>query len=206
MSEELIPTLTEWETKYRSEPHFLIDFKRIMGGQSNLKDFLYIEGSDKYFIKDGDNFARYRKAAHDLDKGRAEVTWKIKPVGAKNNINRREINWRVDSTPEEAICAGLEASGYTFDFSIYKSCHIYHMENNSKDEATVVFYTVYDTTDKVSAKVDTFVEIEIDEHLVTSLTEDQAMEIITKYEKILEPLGLNAQRRLKKSLFEIYRR
>lgn len=202
MSEILIPTLTEWETKYRSEPHFLIDFKKIMGSQPNLKDFIYVEGEDKYFIKDGDNFARYRKAAHDLDNGRAEVTWKVKPAGAKNNINRREINWRTDSTPEDAILAGLEISGYTFDFSIYKSCHIYHTEN----EATVVFYTVYDTTNGTSTKVDTFVEIEIDEHLVTTLTEEQAMDIITKYEKILEPLGLSPQRRLRKSLFELYRR
>lgn len=201
MSDKLIESLTEFETKYRVEPHLLIEFKQIVSKLPNLKKFLYVEGEDKYFIKSGDHFARYRSPAHGLDDGRSEVTWKRKPAGAKNNINRTEINWRVNGTPEEAIVAGLEGDGYVFNFSIYKNCHIYNL-----DDVTLVFYTVFDTTTPKVTKTDTFCEIEICEELVITLTEVQAMEIISKYEKILEPMGLNAQRRLRKSLFEIYRR
>lgn len=201
MTDKLIEALTEFETKYRVEPHQQSEFKRVVGTLPNLKKFIYVEGPDLYFIKSGEDFARYRKPSHGLDNDRSEVTWKTKPVGAKNNIKRTEVNWRVDGTPEEAILAGLELTGYKFNFSIEKNCHIYNLE-----DATLVFYTVFDTTDGKPSKMDTFVEIEIDEHLVSTLTEDQAMEIIEKYEKILEPLGLSAQRRLRKSLFEIYRR
>jgi hypothetical protein len=37
-------------------------------------------------------------------------------------------------------------------------------------------------------------------------TEEQAWGIIAKYEKLLDSIGLNAQKRLRKSLFEMYYR
>lgn len=199
--EALVPTLTEFETKYRMEPHLLLQFKQIVGKVPNLKEFLYVEGEDDYHIKEDGSFARYRRASHGTDGQRCEVTLKVKPEGAKNNIIRKEVNWRTDITPKAAIDEGLRLMGYVYNFSIYKMCHIYNL-----NDATLVFYTVYDTTSEKCSKTDTFCEIEIDEHLVSSLTEEQAMAIIVKYEKILEPIGLSAQRRLRKSLFELYRR
>lgn len=201
--DELIEKLTEFETKYRVEPHLLTEFKRIVGnlGPEKLKGFIYVEGPDYYFTKPDGSFARYRRPSHGLDNGRSEVTIKVKPEGAKNNIKRKEVNWRVDTTPEDAIREGLSLMGYKPNFNIFKTCHIYNLT-----DSTLVFYTVYDETDGKVTKEDTFVEIEIDEHLISTLTQDQAMELIVKYEKLLEPLGLNAQRRLRKSLFEMYRR
>jgi hypothetical protein len=38
------------------------------------------------------------------------------------------------------------------------------------------------------------------------LTEDQAWAIIEKYEKILEPVGITAHKRLRRSLWEMYKR
>jgi hypothetical protein len=38
------------------------------------------------------------------------------------------------------------------------------------------------------------------------MTEKEAWAVIEKYEKLLEPVGINAYKRLKKSLFEIYKR
>ncbi len=37
-------------------------------------------------------------------------------------------------------------------------------------------------------------------------TEEQAWDIIAKYEKLLENIGLSAQKRMRKSLFAMYKR
>lgn len=197
---EKLDRLIEFETKYRVDQGLLIEFKSIMASLDGLKKFISVEGGDEYFVK-GEQFLRYRKAAFGMDNGRTEVTMKTKPVGAKNNIIRREWNWRVDNTEPETIREGIKDLGFTFNFSIYKICHIY----NFKD-ATVVFYTVYDTTDKKPSGIDTFVEIEVSEKNIGKLTENQAWEIIEKYESILAPMGITPQKRLKKSLFEMYER
>lgn len=198
---ETIPTLTEFETKYRVEPHYLTEFKRIMETLTGLSKFIYVEGPDYYFTKPDGSFARYRRPSHGLDNGRSEVTIKVKPEGAKNNIIRKEVNWRVDLTGEDAIREGLRLMGYKPNFSIWKSCHIYNFH-----DATLVFYTVYDTTDGKASRADNFVEIEVDEDKVSSMTEQQAWEVILKYEKALADVGLTPQKRLRKSLFEMYYR
>jgi adenylate cyclase class IV len=198
MTTNLVSKYTEFESKYRVEPHLLTEFKSIIGQISELKKFLYIEGADEYWLKE-DQFIRYRKPAFGLDNNRSELTMKTKPDGAKNNIKRREINWRIDETPSETVREGLKDLGFVFNFSIYKICHIYNF-----NDATVVFYTVYDTTNGKPTKTDSFCEIEVSEDNIHNLTEEQAWDVIFKYEKILEPIGINAQKRMKKSLFELY--
>lgn len=198
--EALVPKLTEFETKYRVDAALLTEFKSIVGRQeAEVHKFIYVEGPDEYWVRADGAFARYRRPSFGLDGNRSEVTMKTKREGAKNNIIRREWNWRVDGTPPDTIREGLKDFGFKFNFSIWKSCHIYNLE-----DATVVFYTVYDTTDGKASKMDTFVEIEVSEEKISGMTEDQAWEIISKYEKILEPVGLTAQKRLRKSLFEMY--
>lgn len=192
--------LTEFESKYRVEAHLLIDFKRIVSGLPDVERFLYVEGEDEYWTKET-KFLRYRRPSFGLDNNRSEVTMKTKPTGAKNNIIRREWNWRVDNTPPDTIREGFKDLEFDFNFSIFKSCHIYNLP-----DATLVFYTVYGTTDGKPSKTDTFVEIEVSEEQVSEMTEDQAWDIISKYEKILEPVGLSPQKRLRLSLFEMYRR
>jgi adenylate cyclase class IV len=54
--------------------------------------------------------------------------------------------------------------------------------------------------------MDNFVEIEVSEEKISSMTEKEAWAIIEKYERALEPVGLTAKNRLRKSLFEMYRR
>jgi len=198
--ETKLANFVEFETKYRIEPQVLTQFKELLDNTEGLKKFIYVEGPDVYYTK-AEGFARYRKASHGLDNNRAEVTLKVKPVGAKNNIIRKEVNWRVDETPKEAIAEGLMEMGFKFNFSIWKSCHIYNLE-----DATLVFYTVYDTTDGKSPKTDNFIEIEVCEELAPTLSESEAWQIIVKYEKLLEPLGITPQKRLRKSLFEMYKR
>ena len=191
----------EFETKYRVEDQQLIEFKKTVDLIPGEKSFIYVEGPDYYYVHPDmdDSFGRYRKPSYGLDNGRCEVTFKIKPKGAKNNIIRKEFNWRVDKTPEETIKAGFDALGFVFNFSIVKNCHIYFLE-----DANLVFYTVYDTTDGKPKKTDSFVEIEVNEEKIKLMTEEDAWKVIEKYEKLLEPIGISPQKRLRKSLFEMF--
>lgn len=231
--ETTIPKLTEFETKYRVDPSTLTEFKRIMDTLPNLTKFIYVEGPDDYFtnehittafenligkinsdkLKDEFTalvastigqfppFMRFRRPSHGLDGNRQELTTKYKQEGSKNNIQREEKNIRVDNTDTDTVKSFTEDIGYKLNFSIWKTCHIYNF-----DDATLVFYSVYDTTNGKAAKMDNFVEIEVSEEKVSEMTEDQAWGIIEKYEKALEPVGLTAKSRLRKSLFEMYKR
>lgn len=191
---EKIEQFTEFESKYRVEGDKIYQFKEIVESMGEPSDFIYIQGPDYYFVRDDERFARYRKADNDKS-GRAEVTFKLKPVGAKSNIQRKEYNWRVDKTPYQEIAEGLEDQGYKFNFKINKFCHIYKFK-----EVTLVFYSVRDE----KGKLDHFVEIELDEATIHHLTVDEAMEKIRKYEAILAPIGISHRGRLTKSLFEMY--
>ena len=204
----------EFETKYRVEDHQLILFKQIMDTSPEEKRFIYVEGPDFYWTypkwwfdnnsewDESGTFVRFRKPSYGLDNGNRQVTWKYKPKEAKNNIQRIENNWDIkDKTEEASITKQLQCSGCRFNFSIVKNCHIYVLA-----DATLVFYTVYDTTDGKPKKTDSFVEIEVKEENMKNTTAEQAWAVITKYEKILEPIGVNAQKRLKKSLFAMYKR
>jgi hypothetical protein len=205
---------TEFETKYSVEDHQLIQFKQILDGFNEEKTFIYVEGPDLYFTyptwwfkqnpqwdPEG-TFARYRKPSYGLDDGRRQVTWKYKPKDSKNNIQRKELNWNLDdSTADTAVLEQMELNCTTFNFSIVKNCHIYKLA-----DATLVFYTVYDTTDGKPKKAECFTEIEIDEETIAQKTEEQCWDIIVKYEALLEPIGVSAKKRLKRSLFKMYRR
>lgn len=191
MSEEKLAHHTEFETKYRVEGDLVYKFKAIVS-ELDYKNFVYAEGPDYYYTKPDGSFLRYRKAVTEK---RAEVTMKEKPTGAKSNISRKEVNWRVDRNSKETIHEGAIMMGYKFNFSIWKSCHIYNLK-----DATLVFYTVRDDNNKL----DHFVEIELDEDNIHNLTLNEAMDIIRKYEKVLAPLGITYKNRLTKSLYEMY--
>lgn len=229
---ELVAKHTEFETKYRVDPASLTEFKQIADRLPNLEKFIYVEGPDTYYTNEHITkrleafaetlseknkeafkalfdetigafppFMRYRRPSHGLDGDRKELTTKYKQSGSKNNIQREEKNIRVDKVDEDTIMKFVSDLGYKLNFSIWKTCHIYNFS-----DATIVFYSVYDTTNGKASKMDTFVEIEVNEEKVSEMTEKQAFEIIEKYEKALETVGLTAKSRLRKSLFEMYKR
>jgi adenylate cyclase class IV len=189
---ETLDRHTEFETKYRVDGDLQFKFKALVS-ELDYKQFIYAEGPDYYFTKPDGSFLRYRKAATEK---RSEVTLKEKPKDAKHNVLRKEVNWRVDYTSKESIHEGAEMMGFTFNFSIWKACHIYKM----KDGTTLVFYTVRGEDNKVNH----FIEIELDEDKIGTMTYEEAMDKIRSYEKILSPLGISHNKRLTKSLYEMY--
>ena len=191
---------TEFETKYKTTAETLTTFKQVVEELPGLKKFLYVQGPDYYYIKpdskEGEiDFARYRKAEHTSDGG--TLTFKQK-TNSKNNVIRKEDNLDLaKNMTKEKVEANVQRLGYKFNFSIWKMCQIYKYA-----DATLVFYTVID----VDKKVAHFMEIEVDEDTIGELTEDDAWDIIKKYEEILAPTGITYKNRLTKSLFDMYRK
>ncbi len=183
----------EFETKYEVDSDLLFQFKSMVKDLQPNK-FIYVEGPDTFFTAPGrdDVFARFRRATYG-DGKRAEFTIKQKEQN-NSNVIRTEINWRVDNTPKEDIIKGAELMGFEFNNEIFKTCHIYNL-----DDVTLVYYSVQE-----DQKVTNFIEIEVNEKL--DITEEQGWEIIKKYEDYLAPLGISAQRRKRLSLFEMYRK
>lgn len=196
MDQETDKTLEfhEVEVKFRVEESILNDWKQLVEKFDGLNEFIYVESDDVYYVK-GDEFLRHRFSTHKKDK-RSELTYKSK-TGDNNNIIRKEINLRVDNNTKDTVKEFANCLGFEYDFRIGKYVHIYKF-----DEVTLPYYTVIDE----NGKRDTFIEIEVNEDKIHNLTEDECWEIIKKYEGLLAPLGITAQKRLRKSLFEMYRK
>jgi len=187
----------EFETKYNTDGELVYKFKEIVGSHPDIEDFLYVEGDDIYYTK-GEEFLRYRMPQSKKNK-RAELTYKTKH-GNKNNIARTEVNLRVDPNDHATVEKFVNILGYEQNFRITKICHIYYTK-----EANLVFYSIIDHANK-SKSMSHFIEIEVNEELATGLTEEENWDIIRKWEGVMAPLGVLAQKRLRKSLFEMYRK
>jgi len=180
----------EIETKYSADKIKMEAFEALVEPMKPTKKMM-VSSYDDYFInKDGD-FVRYR---YTDDRG--ELTIKKKTTD-KNNNERIEINVPTTGDNLPTVGAFLDYLGYKHNFGIYKTCKIYWLDN-----MVVVYYVVYDKDLKEQRR---FIEIEADEsHCWES--EAQAWDQVVKWEKLLEPLGISPQNRLKKSLFEMFRR
>lgn len=183
----------EIETKYDANEIDRLTFK-VLARSLNPTKFIYGEGTDVYFIKEADDFLRHRMPMVNSDDKRSELTFKKKST-EKNNMIRTEVNLRIDLNDSELVSAFCEGIGYKKNFSVYKMFDIYFFA-----DANIVYYSVLDDFGKTA----NFIEIEASEDI--GLTEDKAWEIVQKYEKLLSPVGITAQKRKKLSLFEMYRR
>jgi len=204
-SEEKKLEFHEVEVKFRFDEAKLNDWKQLVRSlidkeDFDFKEFIYVDSDDVYFTRPLTTdieyeFVRYRYSDNKKDK-RAELTTKRK-LKDGNNIFRMEKNLRVDHNSAKLVTGFVEDLGFKFNFKIQKFVQIYKFK-----DATLPFYTVIDE----SGKRDTFIEIEVDEELLHNMTEDQAWEVIKKYEAVLAPLGVTPQKRLRKSLFEMYKK
>lgn len=183
----------EIESKYRADKIDRLKFKEL-GNSLNPKNFLYVESDDTYYTKSETEFLRYRAADKNTKSKRSELTFK-KKTARNNNLVRVEVNLRVDTNTPETVKEFAEGLGYKFNFQITKYCDIYYY-----DDADIVYYSVRDE----EGKYQSFMEIEVMEGYAKS--QEEAKAILSKYEKLLEPLGITYQNRLRKSLFEMYRK
>ena len=191
----------EVEVKFRMEGEKLFEWKKLVAELDGLKgDPIYVESDDIYYTKkitdeEEFEFVRYRFSNLRKDK-RAELTIKSKTKSG-DNIVRKETNVRVDNNDKATVESFVNGLGFEYNFRISKMVWIYNFE-----DATLPFYSVIDE----NGKVEHFAEIEVNEEKLKELTEDQAWDIIKKYEEILAPLGITHKNRLRKSLFEMYRK
>ncbi len=184
----------EVEVKFRFDEAKRNDWKQLVESLEGVKDFIYVESDDIYYMK-GNEFLRHRFSNFKKDK-RAELTYKSKTKKG-DNIIRKEVNLRVDASDHATVKEFSGSLGFERNFKISKYVDIYHFE-----DATLPFYTVISE----DGKRETFIEIEVNEDIIHKLTEDEAWSIIKKYEELLSPLGITHKHRLRKSLFEMYRR
>jgi adenylate cyclase class IV len=150
-----------------------------------------VSSYDTYFINDSQDFVRYRWTD---EKG--ELTIKRK-TSRSNNNERIEVNVPTAGGNLKTITAFCSLLGYKLNFEIFKTCNIYWV-----DKVVLVYYVVYD---KELKELRRFIEIEADEDLEWE-SEETAWNEVVKYEKLFEPLGITHQNRLRKSLFEIFRK
>lgn len=178
----------EIEVKYAADHIKLQDFLNIINTLP-IKKSLLVSSFDEYFTNNKNDFIRYRH-----NEGRGELTIKQR-VSNKNNNERIEVNVSAGGNNIESIAKFANLLGYQHNFTIYKTCQIFWL-----DKVDLVYYVVYD---KEFKELRRFIEIEALEEIPWTSAEEAWAEI-TKYEKLLEPLGITPRNRMKLSLFQLF--
>lgn len=193
----------ELEYKYSAEGVSLRAFqdrmreiiKNFPEDQVRIKD---VSSWDTYYTKSNGEFCRYRNS--EL---RPELTIKRK-LSNKNNQKRIEVNLPLDNRNhrsdklDELVSVYMDQEGYAKNFKIYKTCFIYFI-----GPLNYVFYIVYDENMKEQRK---FIEIEFDEEVARTMSEAEVFQRLDEFELLLAPLGITSKNRLRKSLFESFRK
>lgn len=179
----------EIELKYSADDISLSDFRKIVDTLPIHKK-LMVSSFDDYFVNNNGDFVRYRHSS-----GSGELTIKRK-TSEKNNIDRIEVNIPTSGDNLVAISAFVGLMGYEHNLTIYKTCEIFW-----SDKVDLVYYIVYD---KDLHELRRFIEIEALENVEWE-SEEHVLNEVLRHEKLLEPLGITPQRRLRKSLFEIFK-
>ncbi len=190
----------ELEYKYRADNVSLSHFKALMNSRRSPFTSNIIAASwDIYYSQDGleDSFQRFR-----VDTGRPELTKKVKTKDG-NNWVRVESDLPLDPArvSEEKVAFHVGLDGYRENFRIFKYCDMYF-----ENDLNYVYYIVYDENMRESGR---FIEVEVNKDRVAPLLllgPNAPMEALRRGEQYLEGLGITAQNRLKKSLFELFRR
>jgi adenylate cyclase class IV len=180
----------EVESKYDAENVKREAFLAIMESLPVRKK-MNVSSYDTYFVNNVGNFIRYRWSD---DKG--ELTIKRKTTKSNNN-DRVEVNLPTSGGSLSTVEAFCQLLGYKTNFEIFKTCNIFWV-----DKVVMVYYVVYD---KELKELRRFIEIEADEDLEWE-SEEQAWNEVVRYEKLLDSLNITPQNRLRKSLFEIFRK
>lgn len=184
---------TEVEFKYAAENISLETFTEFCKNRGPER-FVMAAGYDHFYdhAKDADTFCRHR-IGPDMN----QLTFKRKTAD-NNNFVRTEHNIDLDTKviPEqvEALC---QEFGYRHNVSIFKNCFVY-----TYSWYTLVYYICYNLD---MNELGRFVEIEMKEdHKWAS--DNQPMAELLVIERTCKALGILPQARIKRSLFEMFRK
>lgn len=184
---------SEIEVKFRADDISLGKFHEFCKNRPNLQSYITAFGPDHFYsnTKDTDSFCRHRVGA-DMN----QLTFKRKTAGT-NNFIRVEHNIELKGASGEQIAALVKEFGYDYNTSIQKVCFVYKY-----DFYTLVYYFCYDLDMKELGR---FVEIEMCEDYNWANQQD-AWDQLVAMERICRPLGISPQGRIKRSLFELFRK
>lgn len=183
----------EIEFKYNADNITLANFLNFCKDRGPSK-LIVAAGWDHFYEKSNDDSSFCR---HRIGPDANQLTFKRKTTDS-NNFVRTERNLDLGRTATKEDIDGLCAEfGYKYNTSLYKNCFVHKFE-----WYTAVFYICYDTNMKELGR---FVEIEMDEDHAWS-SEQEAWDELVVLEKLFKPLGLSAQSRIKRSLFELFKK
>lgn len=187
-------TFKELEFKFKADHVKLQDFLKFIE-QYNSDIRKDVSSWDYYYTNETnqEEFIRYRES------DKPELTIKRK-VNTNNNWERVEVDLPLDNARinKQTVDAWVALEGYKQNFSIYKTCFIFWIGN-----INTVYYIVYNENMK---EVGRFIEVEVNKEAVPKLGTEKAFEELKSFEQSLAALGLIPQNRLKRSLFEMFRR
>lgn len=189
----MIKNNLEIETKYNAAEIPLTEFKKFCE-EREPERYIQASGFDYFYSSPDDpaSFCRHRTGA---DKN--EFTYKKKTSDSNNTI-RREVNVQMEKGEPIATGAALaESFGYKYNTSIFKTCFVY-----TYSWYTLVYYICYDSEMKELGR---YLEIEMKEDYGWK-SEEEAWNQLIIIEKLCKPLGVTPQARIKRSLFELYRK
>lgn len=183
----------ELERKYRGDDIKLTDFIKFAESLSPVKQ-LEVASWDIYYagnkFKLPFEFLRYRKGEP------AQLTIKIKS-DEKNNADRFELDLDLFKAKDFIINTFAKLIGFEENFRIYKDCTIYWY-----DKVDIVYYIVYDKNKKERGR---YVEIEARKDAQFSGPEE-AWNCVNEMEQKMSALGIIPANRLKKSMWEIFKK
>jgi adenylate cyclase class IV len=143
----------------------------------------YVVSCDDYYILNNCNaldrphFVRFRKGG-----GMQELTLKVKE---KENVVRAEINLDVSNNDDASVVEFLTLSGYNKAFQVYKEAWIWHID----DCIVISYYTLSDGRSVIELEAENYD------------SEEEALEILEEWHK---NLGLDSEKKEKRSLYEIF--
>jgi len=184
----------EIEFKYAADNVSLVQFLAFCEDRKGLKQKFIASGYDHFYDKkdEPDSFYRLR-VGEDF----TQLTFKRR-TSTLNNVVRTEHNVSLSSnTSEDQIRALVGEQGYSYNTSIFKTCFVFCFE-----EHVFSYYVVFNKDLRETGR---FIEIEASEEHPWS-NEGEATSYIAMTEKLLRPLGISPQNRIKRSLFELNRK
>ena len=158
------------------------------------KNFIGASGWDYFYenVKDPTAFGRLRVGPDSN-----QLTFKRK-LADKNNFVRTEHNIDLaNHVTKDQIEALVSEFGYKYNTQLFKNCHIYQF-----DRHIFVYYIVYDAAMKELGR---YVEIEMSEEHPWE-NDQQALDALVELEKAMKPLGISPQSRIKRSLWEMFKK